>query len=74
MTDIRMGYQENYEFCDFVKNFYLHIIWPLRISKDSMVSKSLIIMFQEAIESGKKLFMYLNDLHLNSRKRLLAQP
>ena len=33
-------------------------------------SKCAINMFQEAIASGKKLFMYLFDLHINSRKVL----
>ena len=31
-------------------------------------------MFQEAIASGKKLFMYLFDLHFNSRKVLHLFP
>ena len=32
----------------------------------------LINMFQEAIASGKKLFMYLDDLSLISRQLLLT--
>ena len=36
----------------------------LRISKDGTSSKCLIKIFHEATASGKKLFMYLVDLHI----------
>ena len=38
------------------------------------ISKCLIKIFQEAIASGKKLFMYLFDLHIISRKALRMFP
>ena len=45
-----------------------------RISKDGTSSKCLIKLFQEAIASGKKLFMYLFDLHIISRNVLRVFP
>ena len=47
-------------------------IFGLRVSKVGMSSKCLINIFQEATAFGKKLFTYLDDLPLISRKLLLA--
>ena len=46
----------------------------LRISKDGTSSKCLIKVFHEVIASGKKLLMYLLDLHIISRKVLRVFP
>ena len=46
----------------------------LIMSKDGTSSKCLIKILQEAIASGKNLFMYLFDLHIISRKVLLMLP
>ena len=43
------------------------LICFLRTSKNGMSLKWVTKMFQEAIAWWKKLFMYLKDLHLNSR-------
>ena len=50
------------------------LICFLRMSKDGTSSKCLIKIFQEAIASGKKLCMYLFDLHIISRKVLRMLP
>ena len=50
------------------------LICFFRISFDGTSSKCLIKIFQEAIASGKKLFIYLFDLHIISRKVLRVFP
>ena len=46
-------------------------ICSLSLLIDGIVSECLIIMFQEAAPLGKKLFIYLGDRHLISRRVLL---
>ena len=46
-------------------------MWSLRILIDGILTKWVITLFQEVIESGKKLLMYLKELHLISWKVLL---
>ena len=50
------------------------LICFLRIAKDGTSSKCLIKIFQEVIASGNKLFIYLLDLHIISRKMLRVFP
>ena len=54
---------------------YTESTFGLRTKKIiNISSKCLIKIFQEAIASGKKLFMYLFDLHIISRKVLRMLP
>ena len=46
-------------------------IWFLRTLKDGISLKWVITLFQEEVASGKKLLVYLKDLHFNSWKVLL---
>ena len=50
------------------------LICFLSMSKVGTLSKCLINVSQEEIASGKKLYLYLFDLHIISRKVLRILP
>ena len=51
-----------------IKEWDVNKMFNMFLSKDGMSLKCLIKIFQKEIASGKKLFMYLFDLHIISRK------